>query len=545
MKFERYRHLKKTTCLRLRTDRFGVASILVLVAVMALSLAVYRFSDQSQFHYRMLRIAGRQLDLRLAAASGIDWAKAQVAMPIEIESSDRLKSDTDAIGQLLDKSIDIQVGIFHCGDPGLQRGLLSECSKLSLDSLDLNEAAEEASRNRLVQIPGITPAMADALLDWMDEDDQPREFGAEASWYADNQPGARPRNRPIQSLSELNSIRGFDAAVLYGEDTNDNGWLDWNEDDGAFQPPIDNGDGVLDRGIIQFLTAIGFESNRDRQGRPKINLNDRDLPKLHNLLQTEFGTEVANFVAAYRIDGPYLVPRSVTRQEREDEIQSTFETRLQQQMSDAFATASNDFRPQAASPMQGAVSLNRTPAHEIRSLFDLWESSVITIIDGEERLLESPWKSSSTEGHRVLRQLEDRLTTVDGLVRSDRIDIRQASIEVLKTIPGITHEMAVAIDYQRQIGSSIGSELANWTPLWLVENRICTLDTLRKIGPFVTASSSVYSGLSIARDCRKRTQHAIGFALCRDGDEVRVLEWRDIGVFPVRETERTAAQPGR
>ncbi len=538
MTSERYRPLKETIRLRLRTDRFGVASVLVLVAVIALSLAVYRFADQSQLHYRLLRVTGRQLELKLAAASGIEWSLAQAAMPLEKEASGTSKPACDAIEQMLDMSLKIQVGMFHSDEPGLQGGLQSECSKLSLNSLDLNEAAEESSRNRLVQIPGITPAMADALLDWMDEDDQPREFGAEATWYAENQPGALPRNGPIQSLSELNKIRGFDAALLYGEDSNGNGWLDWNEDDGPLQPPMDNGDGVLDRGVVRFLTATGFESNRDSQGRPKIHLNDRDLQKLHTLLQAEFGTEVANFVAAYRIDGPYLAPRSITRQERDDEIQSTFESRLQQQMSDTFATASNDFRPQTASAVQGAVALNRTPAYEIRSLFDLWESSVITIIDGEERLLESPWSSSSTESHRILRQLEDRLTTVDGSIRADRIDIRQASIEVLKTIPGVTHEMAIAIDYQRQIGKSIGSAPANWSPLWLVEKRICTIETLRKIGPFVTACSSVYSGLSIARDSLSRTQHAIGFTLCRDGKEVRLLERRDIGFFPVSEPKQ-------
>lgn len=52
----------------------------------------------------------------------------------------------------------------------------------------------------------------DSLLDWIDEDDEPRPFGAESDHYAAK--GHRARNGDILSLDELGGINGFDAELV-------------------------------------------------------------------------------------------------------------------------------------------------------------------------------------------------------------------------------------------------------------------------------------------------------------------------------------------
>jgi type II secretory pathway component PulK len=72
--------------------------------------------------------------------------------------------------------------------------------------LDLNRAPREM----LLALLG-SDSLTDALLDWRDADDAPRQYGAESDWYRSL--GLRkPRNAPIADVGELEFVRGFDRA---------------------------------------------------------------------------------------------------------------------------------------------------------------------------------------------------------------------------------------------------------------------------------------------------------------------------------------------
>lgn len=80
------------------------------------------------------------------------------------------------------------------------------------DAVDINHASAEQLQ-RLFYAAGMDAetamSLTDAVLDWRDVDDQPREFGAEHSWYQSN--GLLlPRNGPLQSVREALWVRGFD-----------------------------------------------------------------------------------------------------------------------------------------------------------------------------------------------------------------------------------------------------------------------------------------------------------------------------------------------
>ncbi len=60
-------------------------------------------------------------------------------------------------------------------------------------------------------------SIIDALVDWIDEDDQESEFGAESSFY---QSLAKPyscRNGPVRYIEELLLVKGISPALLFGE----------------------------------------------------------------------------------------------------------------------------------------------------------------------------------------------------------------------------------------------------------------------------------------------------------------------------------------
>lgn len=143
----------------------------------------------------------------------------------------------------------------------MRYGITPEAGKLNIN------AASEEEIGRLFEdvMVGLQmqnwPDLVAAFLDWRDEDDETRPQGAEQDYYSAPELDYLPKNGRLDSIEELLQIRGFSAAVLYGEDTNRNGILDPNEDDGdASFPFYDNADGILDHGLAPYITVWSRET---------------------------------------------------------------------------------------------------------------------------------------------------------------------------------------------------------------------------------------------------------------------------------------------
>jgi len=76
-----------------------------------------------------------------------------------------------------------------------------------------NTADIEAFR-RLLQSLGLDPALAEALIDWIDPDSDKRPGGAEDIDYLAQQPPYRAANQPLTSIDELRLVRGFTPKVI-------------------------------------------------------------------------------------------------------------------------------------------------------------------------------------------------------------------------------------------------------------------------------------------------------------------------------------------
>jgi len=60
----------------------------------------------------------------------------------------------------------------------------------------------------------------------------------------------------IRSVYELGKIKHMDKNIFWGEDINDNDFLDGWEDDGADSLPVDNGNSILDYGMKDYFTIF-------------------------------------------------------------------------------------------------------------------------------------------------------------------------------------------------------------------------------------------------------------------------------------------------
>ena len=151
-------------------------------------------------------------------------------------------------------------------------GLVDEASKLNLNT---------ATRAMLEALPNMTAEIAGAIIDWRDTDSNPTSNGAEDETYLRLTPARKCKNAPFESVEELRLVSGMTTELLYGEDSNLNGILDPNENDGDFSAPTDNRDGKLDAGLLAYFTV---SSREPMTGRTNVN-----SPQISALLQNRFG----------------------------------------------------------------------------------------------------------------------------------------------------------------------------------------------------------------------------------------------------------------
>ena len=142
-------------------------------------------------------------------------------------------------------------------------GLVDEAARLNLNT---------ATAEMLQLLPRMTVELAAAIIDWRDADSTPLENGAEDEVYNRLTPPRLTKNAPFETTEELRLVSGFTLEILYGEDTNLNGVLDPNENDGEDSPPFDNRDSRLDPGLLEYVTVYSQQPNTRADGSARVNI---------------------------------------------------------------------------------------------------------------------------------------------------------------------------------------------------------------------------------------------------------------------------------
>ena len=315
------------------SPRRGSILVIVLVVIALLSLGAYSFSQKMIVESEATGMYARQVQTRAMADSGVELVSALLGESLDprdiglyhdrgqFQGIEVVAHENPALSGRFSVVAPIEA------DPEFRQirfGLIDESSRINLNAIlsleldttdfelgattedgdeDLDRPKELAQREVLMGLPGMTEEIADCILDWLDDDDDIREFGAELEYYEGIGVPYPPRNGPIASLDELLKIKGIDSWLLYGEDANRNGLLDSNEDDGDARPPTDDADGVLTLGWNALLSTNAREINLRADGDEKLNVNQDLLTELYDALLEEFDEETARFVVAYRMYG--------------------------------------------------------------------------------------------------------------------------------------------------------------------------------------------------------------------------------------------------
>ena len=149
--------------------------------------------------------------------------------------------------------------------------VVDESSKLNINTV---------TKGQLLELPEMLEEIADAIIDWRDQDDTPSAGGVEGGYYENLPFGYMARNGPLRTIRELLLVKDVTPEMLYGEDTNFNGQLDYNEQDGDESYPNDDGDSELDKGWIAYLTCYSYDNNKDAEGNTRTNINNANENQL-------------------------------------------------------------------------------------------------------------------------------------------------------------------------------------------------------------------------------------------------------------------------
>ncbi len=212
----------------------------------------------------IVAVLGRtsRLDMKVAMARmdsvRCKWAgRAGVEKAVAVLNDDETENDT-LIDIWADNAEDFNdVMLEGCV---LNIRVVDEASKLNINFI---------TKDQLMGLPYMLEEIADAIIDWRDGDDMPSGTGVEGGYYESLEFVYKARNGPLRTIRELLMVKDVTEEYLYGEDTNFNGQLDYNERDGDETRPTDDGDDELDLGWISYLTCYTPEEDSSA----KVNVN--------------------------------------------------------------------------------------------------------------------------------------------------------------------------------------------------------------------------------------------------------------------------------
>jgi len=193
---------------RFRRNERGIAllvTLLVLVLIVALVYEVFRLGTRAA---QTGAYARDSIRCALLAEGGIGAARVVLRM-------DARNNDYDTLDEIWSRPappIDL-------GDGTALVSVEDEERKININRLVLaNGNAPDEQRlavfRRLLDTLGIDSSLADAVVDWTDNDDTPRVGGAESAYYLGLPYPYRAKNDLFDTVEELRLVRGVTPEVL-------------------------------------------------------------------------------------------------------------------------------------------------------------------------------------------------------------------------------------------------------------------------------------------------------------------------------------------
>lgn len=488
---------------------------LVAIVVVILTLGAYALLSFSMSEREATQLRGNEIQLNQVANSGVDMIRATLAFSPEmqeqlggISSNPEYFSNVPVISETNSpryrgaaRFTVVSPVIKEQRFAGIRYGLLDESARLHLGTVLRWETENPGQGARsLMRLPGMTPSIADSILDWIDDDKTARPSGAELEYYQRIGAPYGPRNAVPPSLEELLLVRDFTRKLLFGTDEHL-----------AYKPEPQSrvsqyGASEIELPWAYLLTTLSAEKEVDPKGEAKLDLNEPNLEFLHRQLSDTVGPDAADFVILYRQYGP---------------MNSTLEN--SSSGSGTVASQISQTRPRNSTPLlaTGTGMRTRRGGGNMRfrgmgSTSDIVDFSIpakfriecpldlLDVVVKQENAgnpdipgtldvdqtsgneISSPFGVDSEDKAELFLVLLDYATSSTSVVIPGRININEASRDVLRAIPGLSESEAEKILSERK------PEPEFRHTFWLLRNGILDRDKLKRLWPDITTRGDVY-----------------------------------------------------
>lgn len=514
--------------LQQQSPRRGIVLIVVLVLVVMVALAGFGFLAAMSTEYEGARLNGSMLQARqtmASAESALNWFTARskkerdalggpyhnpglfrgrVVQPLaaigaaQTTTLPGMQDEQSPVVELTDDRWRFSVVTMDVGqdqNPTLRFGMQNESSKLHLANiLRWEQATPGHGRIALMRLFGMTDTLADCILDWIDADSQPREFGAENDYYQTLDRPYSAANAVPQSITELLFVKGVTRRLLLGAQN-----LDPQADDSSILQQnnpagIDGSDpftadpSATGLGWKHFLTVHSAERNQNSSGQPRIFLNSSNLTELEQQLAAVLPENHVRYILLARVYGL------------------------------KFSGGAG------VEPAAAPFSVSMTPSFFIASAADLIDSTIQVSAAAGGMVVQSPFQSNSPDSSTLMTTMFDHVTTDPESVVRGRVNISTASRTVLSMLPGMTPEITSQIVTMRDSLEIPQGE----TVAWLLFRNVMDSSTFRKVFPEITAGGDVFQ-------CEILVHRAVGGPMLRKNlildaasSPVRRVQWTDL-----------------
>ncbi|MAI73878.1 MAG: general secretion pathway protein GspK [Rhodopirellula sp.] len=475
----------------------------MLIVIAIATMAVYSFTDLMLAYDDSAYLSGDIVQTRVNVESGAEAVRLLLAEPPELRvdyggvynNPQMFQAVNVSLGD--DNSTPSSFSILAPGLndegrlAGLRFGLQNESARLNINALpilenssagmmasvltatdDAEESSEDATSDNiavslLLTLPGMTEDIADAILDWLDEDEEVRPFGAEAEYYSTLPTPYVPKNGPVLSVEELLLVRGVTPTLLFGADANRNGVLDGDEQQ-RFGATVETAGSL---GWAAYLTVHGAEASKRRDGGFRVDVNQDDLELLYEELSEALeNDDYATFIAAYRIAGQSNSTMALLSGNAGGGEQAEVEGRW-------------------TADLMGEFDLSGGGGTSCTQILDL-VGATVTVGNGDNaRAYSSPFSEDLISMGIYMPILMDTLTTQEVEVMPGRINLNECPAELLYGIPLLPEEAVEGILETRDVNSDDPNRQFETWPL--VEGLV-TLDEMRLLTPLVTCGGDVF-----------------------------------------------------
>lgn len=442
-------------------DRASVLIIVLWVTLGLVALTLY-FAHSMNFQLR----AADQRVASLEAAHAIDGAARYVTNYLGLFATNGAAPD---VSMLEAEEVPIGNATFwllgretNLWQGSLTRpffGLVDESSRLNLNT---------ATATMLETLPGMTAELAASIVDWRDTDSDITTSGSEDEFYARLNPPYRCKNAPFESVEELRLVANANLLLLFGEDTNLNGILDPNEDDGEESFPNDNRDGRLDAGLLEYVTVASREPNTRADGTARVNVGDPSQAAVASYLQEQLGTQRAN------------------------------------QILRAFGVGSVGGGGGGGGGPGGPGGGGGGQSNQVTTVRSVLEFALLASLTSDE-----------------MAQIEGDLTVTNATVLEGLVNVNTASPQVLACIPGIGVDNAETLATARASNGANGNSL-----LWIVD--VLGRENALTAAPYLTTRSYQYSADIIAIGHYQRGYQRVRFLIDLTEGGPRLRARRDL-----------------